>query len=668
MRQGGRRHEERSSALWGTGGRGGESRGNALWGKGGRGLATATVAAAVMVFPFAAGADKGNSSPKHGARPTPDATYISPDLRRQANDTPGSKVRVIIQSSAGTAGLDKTLKSIVPGSQRRNLDLIGGSAVEIPAGKLNDLLKVPGLTITPDAPVQLSDLSSNQLWPHYTGNDKFWPNASQWGSGWSSTPITSAPTIAVVDSGIDANRADFDLGKRVAAQVNLTTLPGNSAGDGRGHGTFVAGVAAGSAPGYAGASPTSKIVSIDVMDDQGMARTSDVIAAAQWILANKDKYGIRVANFSLHSTTPSNFTRDPLDKAVEKLWFGGVTVVAAAGNYGSAAGPSGVKYAPGNDPFVITVGAVALQKNGWGSDAVVAPWAAYGYTFDGFLKPEVVAPGRYSDGPVPTSATLTSERPDHVVAPGSMELSGTSFSAPVVAGTAAQMLALHPGWTPDQVKGVLMATTRPTAQSPVDSTGVGEVNAGRAVVYGRTPPNPNRALDRFVKPDALNGGYAFDAVSWFDAATGSVSWDSVSWSDISWSDVSWSSISWQDISWTDVSWQDVSWNDISWSDSDVSWEDAAEGDASQPAPQLTDAAAQALQCDPYVGDPSAAACQTSSSDSSGSDSSGDGSGGSDSSSGSGSDSGGSGSTGDGSSSTATTTTASTADASAPSGS
>ena len=53
--------------------------------------------------------------------------------------------------------------------------------------------------------------------------------------------------------------------------------------------------------------PTAGIVSIDVMDDQGMARTSDVIAAAQWILRNKQQYDIRVANFSLHSATPSSF-------------------------------------------------------------------------------------------------------------------------------------------------------------------------------------------------------------------------------------------------------------------------------------------------------------------------------------------------------------------------
>jgi subtilisin family serine protease len=88
-----------------------------------------------------------------------------------------------------------------------------------------------------------------------------------------------SPTIAIVDSGINANRSDFDFGARVLPQVNLASLSPNSPGDGRGHGTFVAGVAAGSAPGYTGPSPNSRILPIDVMDDRGKALTSDVIAA-----------------------------------------------------------------------------------------------------------------------------------------------------------------------------------------------------------------------------------------------------------------------------------------------------------------------------------------------------------------------------------------------------
>ena len=259
------------------------------------------------------------------------------------------------------------------------------------------------------------------------------------------------------------------------------------------------------------------------MDQNGVALTSDVIAACQWILANKAAYNIKVANFSLHAATATHFYFDPLDRAVEKLWFNGVTVVAAAGNYGVATGPSGVRYSPGNDPFVITVGAVDLGTSFYSYDDTVAPWSAYGYTEDGFAKPELGAPGRYMVGPVSANATLALQRPDHIVAPGYMQLSGTSFAAPVVAGAAAQILARHPGWTPDQVKGALMLTAKPVPGAVANASGVGEISAGAAASLS-SAPNPNLALEQFARPDTASGGVTFDYVSWAGVAHANASW------------------------------------------------------------------------------------------------------------------------------------------------
>ena len=115
------------------------------------------------------------------------------------------------------------------------------------------------------------------------------------------------------------------------------------------------------------------------MDDSGAGKTSDVIAAAEWIYRNKAAYNIRVANFSLHSGAVNHFWLDPLNVAVSKLWLSGVVVVAAAGNYGSSNGPSGVPYAPASNPFVVTVGAVDIggSSSTWddATGALVGVWA-----------------------------------------------------------------------------------------------------------------------------------------------------------------------------------------------------------------------------------------------------------------------------------------------------
>src|SRR5205823_10337445 len=137
-------------------------------------------------------------------------------------------------------------------------------------------------------------LSSNQQWPFVAGVAKGWPSVTNGKLG-------PAPTIAIVDSGIDASRADFSGGARVVKQVTMTSLPNNSPGDGYGHGTFVAGIAAGSAPGYAGAAPKAELFPIDVTNDQGQATVADAIKACHLLPPNNAKYNIKDANFPLHS-------------------------------------------------------------------------------------------------------------------------------------------------------------------------------------------------------------------------------------------------------------------------------------------------------------------------------------------------------------------------------
>jgi serine protease AprX len=386
-------------------------------------------------------------------------------------------------------------------------------------------------------------------------------------------------TIAIVDSGIDASRADF--GNRVIEQVTMTQRQPNSPGDGYGHGTAVASVAAGGAQGYTGAAPRARIVSIDVLDDNGVGSVSDVIAAADFIYAERERLNIKVANFSLHGTTLASLVSDPLDRAVERLWQSGIVVVAAAGNHATDGAESAVPFAPGNDPFVLTVGATDTRGSFTERDDVAAPWSAWGYTRDGFAKPELVAPGRYIAAAVPSDAKLTRERPERVVEPGYLQLSGTSLAAPVVAGSAATMLAEHPNWTPDQVKGALMLTAKPLPQATPRSVGVGTLSAADASAV-TDPPNPHAALNEFLVADPAGGTTrVFDSSRWTnvvenDAAWGSAAWGSAAWGSAAWGSAAWGSVAWGSAAWGSVAWGSVAWGSVAWGS--VAWGSTAKDD------------------------------------------------------------------------------------------
>jgi serine protease AprX len=534
----------RGSALWGKN-QGGDSRNSALWGKGGRGAAILLASVALLAFPAVAGAAKDKDLPDVTAA-------VSPDLLAAAQNDPKASFDVIVQgdgtdksvhladklakSTAKDQGLHGDAAKAFLDSIETQFSSIDGFSVTLSGKDLISVAKTDGLlSITRDA--QVTDLGYN--------NPQLWDQAVQvkwfWGSPFAKQP---AGTIAFVDSGIDNSSGNF--GNRLLTQVDMGG--GSSSGDPRGHGTFVASIAGSSAQGpgsYDGAAPTANLVSLDVFDAQGYATTSNVIRAADWILQNRVRYGIRVANFSLQTDTPSSFTFDPLDKAVERLWQAGIVVIAAAGNYASNGQPSGVVYAPANDPFVITVGAVDIHASDDTKDDFNAPWSSYGNTPDGFAKPELGAPGRYMIEPIAKTATLYQAFPGNALKGGLLELSGTSFSAPVVSALAADIIGAHPDWSPDQVKGALMLTATALPKAASRSVGVGEVNLQKALDPKLVaPPNPNLALDAFLVSDPTGSSLpVFDAASWSSMASSNASWSSASWSSASWSSASWSSYS-----------------------------------------------------------------------------------------------------------------------------
>ena len=217
---------------------------------------------------------------------------------------------------------------------------LDGVAADLTGAELLLLAKRDGIkSITPDTPVKPLSATPVHLWPDAV-------NVSEMAR---SAPSSEKPVaIAVVDTGVDKERK-ADFGGRVVQSVEFASLAPTrgSATDYSGHGTIVAGIAASSGK-YPGAAPGANIVSLRVMNEEGKAITSDVIATAEWIFENRRSLNIRVANFSLHSPYANYGLQDPLNEAVRRLWLTGTVIVAAAGNSGHGR----MLHAPASDPFV----------------------------------------------------------------------------------------------------------------------------------------------------------------------------------------------------------------------------------------------------------------------------------------------------------------------------
>ena len=279
-------------------------------------------------------------------------------------------------------------------------------------------------------------------------------------------------------------------------------VPGNSStSDQYGHGTHVAGLIAGDGSGstgpfynktFKGIAPGANIVNLRVLDANGASTDSVVIAAINQAISLKSKYNIRVINLSLGRAVYESYKLDPLCQAVEKAlaWKNGIVVVVAAGNNGRYQPTNGYATitSPGNDPYVITVGAMKPMGTPTRTDDLIASYSSKGPTaIDAVAKPDLVAPGNLLVSLEAPGSTLYNQLPGDRVpynyyvnggstAPSSsyFTLSGTSMAATgVVSGAVADLLQKSPRLTPDQVKARLMKTaykTFPTSSSTTDPT------------------------------------------------------------------------------------------------------------------------------------------------------------------------------------------------------
>jgi serine protease AprX len=472
-----------------------------------------------------------------------------------ANAAPTTPLQVIV---FGGGADDARKKLRLRG--RRELALVGAESLTVKAKDLGRLAAQKGVTyVAADLPV-LPTAAADA--PAAGTLATLFPLLDGAPAAWARGLTGKGVGIAVIDSGVAGG---VDFGRRLV-QVRLPRQPA-STGDAYGHGTFVAGAAAGASPDgrYAGIAPASTVYAVNVARSDGVY-TSDVIAGLGWVRANHRRLGIRVVSLSLTEASPSSYRTSVLDTAVEDLWRRGVLVVVSAGNLG----PDSVVFAPANDPLVITVGAVDHNGTADSGDDAEAGFSSRGQTLDGIAKPELLAPGRRVASVLPRTSRLGREAPAaNLVETRYATMSGTSFSAPQVAGAAAVLLQQHPRWSPDDVKCALVASARSVAGSAAGALDLARASAVASVPCKRPTNRPARfgakgATTAAFRQANAEAGRQAATDDWRAPDWNASSWNASSWNASSWNASSWNASSWNASSWNASSWNASSWNGSGW--------------------------------------------------------------------------------------------------------
>jgi subtilisin family serine protease len=436
-------------------------------------LALSALIAALGLAPAAAGS-AGSSADR--------SPRLDRALRERAADPRGSS-RVILRFDPRVSAADAEVAiRRLHGASGRRLLSVGGQVAYVPNTSLADLAALPGVQS-----VSLDRRVHGTL--ERTG--------ATVGSAWVREHLGFDGTgigVAIVDSGV-ANWHD-DLGSRRVVRFADFVNFQPAAYDDYGHGTHVAGIIAGngfdSGGRRRGIAPGATLLVEKVLDASGQGYISNVIAAIDYAIANRDSLGIRVLNLSVAAAVTESYTTDPLTLAAKRAVDAGIVVVSAAGNLGRSA--QGLEQrggigAPGNAPWVITVGASSHNGTVDRSDDVVAAFSSRGPTaIDHEAKPDVVAPGVGIESIAEAGSTLWNTKPAMrlwgTVATATepyLSLSGTSMAAPVVSATIALMLQANPSLTPALVKAILQFTAEPRSGYDAMTQGAGFLNARAAV-------------------------------------------------------------------------------------------------------------------------------------------------------------------------------------------
>jgi serine protease AprX len=386
-------------------------------------------------------------------------------------------------------------------------------------------------------------------------------------------------TVAVVDTGV-ADVADL------AGRVRHVNVSGAPAGDGYGHGTFVAGIVAGDGSSsrgqYAGVAPKAQILDVQVADASGSTNLVTVLKGLQAVAADKS---VDVVNLSLSSGSPLPYQIDPLSAALESLWRKGITVVVPAGNDGNK---TGTIASPGTDPVLLTAGGLDVNGTASRSDDTVADWSGRGPAPQGVQKPDLVAPGAHVVSLRVAGSTIDTENPTGRLGTHYFKGSGTSFATAATAGAVAALLAKRGDMTPNEVKSVLTRSAYDArGLKDKDAAGAGALDLQAAYdEKAKKDKKDKKNDDGDVAPgdpalwaaflDALlRGDEAAAASSWSKLSQAARNWAASSWSKLdpearNWAARNWAARNWAGgvEVWAARNWAARNWAARNWADSD----------------------------------------------------------------------------------------------------
>ncbi|MFL6254453.1 MAG: S8 family serine peptidase [Pyrinomonadaceae bacterium] len=457
----------------------------------------------LLLLPFGRTAASGGSNSGHGKEEKQQhGSKVSSDLREHIRQSGGSgKVTVIVQPKGEWTDEQEGAFVAHGAHVKQRHENLDSRVVEMP------LAAVEALAAREDIEYVSADREMYAL-----GHVSLTTGADAARALDTTTMVNNRAiiNIAVLDSGVDAwHKSTYNeagSSSRVSGNYVFTSEAATGKLDAYGHGTHVASAAAGSAliagGAYKGAAYDGQIFNVKVLDSQGRGSVSQLLAAMDWVIANRTIYNLRVVNLSLGMPAIDSYMNDPVCKAVRRMTDLGIVVVVAAGNDGrDAQGRKvyGMIHSPGIEPSAITVGASNTFGTDTRDDDVVTTYSSRGPTrgartdgagqihHDNLIKPDLVAPGNKVIWAAAADNNLLLNNPqlDSGVSADKtrkmMTMNGTSMAAPLVAGAASLLLRHNPRLTPNMVKAILMYTAQPLAGHNAFEQGAGQLNIEGAV-------------------------------------------------------------------------------------------------------------------------------------------------------------------------------------------